>query len=68
VYTLRVSADCTPKVPLCWRELEGTCVPDQVGFSASLINAVSGSVRDWIGAAAVFHSPEVLRSRGGSCG
>jgi hypothetical protein len=22
---------------------------------------------DWIGADAVFHSPEVLRSRGGSC-
>ena len=24
--------------------------------------------RDWIGADAVFHSPEVLRSRGRSCG
>jgi hypothetical protein len=23
---------------------------------------------DWIGADAVFHSPEVLRSRGGCCG
>ena len=23
---------------------------------------------DWIGAESVFHSPEVLRSRGGSCG
>jgi hypothetical protein len=23
--------------------------------------------RDWIGAGAVFHSPEVLGSRGGSC-
>ena len=46
---------------------EGICAPDQAGFSASLINAVSGPC-NWIGADAVFHSPEVLRSRGGSCG
>ena len=48
MYTLRVSADSMPKVPLCWRGLEGTCAPDQARFSASLINAVSGPVRlDW---------------------
>jgi hypothetical protein len=47
---------------------EGTCAPDQAGLSASLINEVSGPARDWIGADAVFHSPEVLRSCGGSFG
>jgi hypothetical protein len=48
VYTLRVSEDSMPKVPLCWHGLEGTCAPDQARFSASLINAVSGPVRlDW---------------------
>ena len=48
MYTLRVSADSTPKVPLCWRGPEETCAPDQAGFSASLINAVSGPARlDW---------------------
>ena len=32
----------------CWRGQEGTCAPDQAGFSASLINVVSGSSRlDW---------------------
>ena len=45
VYTLRVSADSTPKVSLCWRGPEGTCAPDQARFSASLINVVSGPVR-----------------------
>ena len=45
VYTLRVSADSAPKVPLCWRGPKGTCSPDQVWFSASLINAVSGPAR-----------------------
>jgi hypothetical protein len=48
VCTLRLSADSTPKVPWCWCGLEGTCAPDQAGFSASLINAVSGPARlDW---------------------
>ena len=46
--TLRVSTDSTPKVPRCWCGPEGTCDPDQAGFSASLINAVLGPVRlDW---------------------
>ena len=46
--TLRVCADAERKVPRCWRGLKGTCDPDQAGFSASLINAVSGPVRlDW---------------------
>jgi hypothetical protein len=67
VYTLWMSIDSTPKVPLCWHGPEGSCAPDQAGFSASLINTVSGP-RDWIGAAAVFHSPEVLRSSSGSYG
>jgi hypothetical protein len=44
MYTLWVSADSTPKVLLCWPGPEGTCAPDQTGFSASLINAVSGPV------------------------
>ena len=48
VGTLRVSADSMPKVPCCWHGPEGTCAPDQAGFSASLINAVSGPARlDW---------------------
>ena len=48
MYTLQVSTDSMPKVPQCWRGLEGTCAPDQAGFSASLINAVSDPVRlDW---------------------
>ena len=45
---LGVSRNSVCKEPLCWRGLEGTCDPDQAGFSASLINAVSGPVRlDW---------------------
>ena len=48
MYTLQVSADSTPKVPLCWNGRERTCAPDQARFSASLINAVSGPARlDW---------------------
>jgi hypothetical protein len=48
VYTLQVSVDSTPKVPLYWCGQEGTCSPDQAWFSASLINVVSGPVRlDW---------------------
>jgi hypothetical protein len=48
VYTLRVSVDSVPKVPLFWCGLEGTCALDQAGFSASLINAVSGPAwLDW---------------------
>jgi hypothetical protein len=36
---------------------EGTCAPDQAGFSASLINAVSIPVLlDWTDS--VFHSPD----------
>jgi hypothetical protein len=43
-----VSADSACKEPRCWCGLEGTCDPDQAGFSASLINAVSGPVLlDW---------------------
>jgi hypothetical protein len=48
VGTLRVSADSTPKGTHCWHGPEGTCDPDQAGFSASLINAVSGLAQlDW---------------------
>jgi hypothetical protein len=48
VGNLRVSTDSTPKVPRCWHGPEGTCDPDQAGFSASVINAVSGPTRlDW---------------------
>jgi hypothetical protein len=48
VYTLRVSADSMSKVLLCWHGPEGTCAPDQAGFSASLITAVSGPMQlDW---------------------
>ena len=35
--TLRVSTDSAPKVPQCWGGLEGSCAPDQAGFSAFLI-------------------------------
>jgi hypothetical protein len=46
--TLGVSVDSVPKMPRCWHQPEGTCDPDQPGFSASLINAVSGPARlDW---------------------
>jgi hypothetical protein len=41
VCTLQVSTDSALKLPRCWRGTEGTCAPDQAGFSASLINAVS---------------------------
>jgi hypothetical protein len=48
VGTLGVSSDSAPKVPQCWRGLEGTCDTDQAGFSASLINTVSGPLcLDW---------------------
>jgi hypothetical protein len=40
--TLLLSVDSALKVPRCWRGPEGACDPDQAGFSASLINAVSG--------------------------
>jgi hypothetical protein len=37
-----------PRYPCAFVNLEGTCAPDQAGFSASLINAVSSPVRlDW---------------------
>jgi hypothetical protein len=65
--TLGVSADSVPKVTWCWRRPEGTWDPGQAGFSVSLINAVSGPLRDWIGTV-VFHLPVVLRSRGESSG
>jgi hypothetical protein len=48
VGTFGVSAYSVPNEPWCWRGLEGTCDPDQAGFSAFLINAVSGPARlDW---------------------
>jgi hypothetical protein len=66
VRTLGVSGNSECKEPRCWSGPEGTCAPDQAGLSASLVNAVSGPVRlDW--SRAVFHSPEVLGSRGESC-
>ena len=37
--------DSAPKLPWCWRGPEGTCAPDQPGFSASLINVVSCSTQ-----------------------
>ena len=40
--TLGVSADSVPKVHRCSSGLEATSDPGQPGFSASLINAVSG--------------------------
>jgi hypothetical protein len=46
--TLGVIADSVPKVLRCWCLPEGTCDPGHAGFSASLINAVSGPTRlDW---------------------
>jgi hypothetical protein len=48
VGTLQASADSVPNLPQCWWGPEGTCAPDQAGFSASLINAVSGPAGlDW---------------------
>ena len=54
------------QVTQCWRRPEGTCDPGQAGFSASLM--LSQVPHDWIGTEVVFHSPEVLRSSGESCG
>jgi hypothetical protein len=65
--SLWVSGDYPGQGPWCFSGPEGTWDPDQAGLSASLINAVSGPERDWIGAGTVFHSLEVLGSRGGSC-
>jgi hypothetical protein len=46
--SLQLSGDFVGKEPRCWHGLEGSCDPDQAGFSASLINAVSGPERlDW---------------------
>ena len=64
--TSGVSRDSVRKEHRCWSGLEGTCAPDQAGISASLVMQ-SQVPRDWIGADAVFHSPEVLGSHGGSC-
>jgi hypothetical protein len=61
-----VSGNSMRKESQCWSGLEGTCAPDHAGLSASLVNAVS-VWRDWIGVDTVFHSPEVLGSRGESC-
>jgi hypothetical protein len=52
------------QVTRCWHQLEGTCDPGQVGFSASLM--LSQVPCDWIGMEVLFHSPEVLRSHGDS--
>jgi hypothetical protein len=53
-----------PKVTRCWCRPEGICDPDQAGFSASIM--LSQVPSDWNGTEVVFHSPEVLRSRGES--
>jgi hypothetical protein len=48
VYTLQLSTDSTPKIPLWWHLPDGTFAPDQTGIFASLTNAVSGPMRlDW---------------------
>ena len=62
MYTLRVSADFTPQVPRCWPDRKGLVPLLRPGFL--LPELMQSQVqRDWIGAEAVFHSPEVLRSR-----
>jgi hypothetical protein len=63
---LGVSGNSARKEPWGWSGPEGTCAPDQAGLSPSLVNE-SQVLHDWIGADAVFHSPEVLGSREGSC-
>ena len=46
--SLRVSGDTVSKVPRCWYGQEGNCDPDEAGFSASLIKAVTGPTwLDW---------------------
>ena len=62
--TLGVSSNSAPKVTWCWCQLEGTCDPDQAGFSASLM--LSQVPRDWNGTEVVFHSLVVLRLHGES--
>ena len=64
--SLHGSGDSVGNEPGCWSRLERICAPDQAGLSASQL-IQSQVPRDWIGADSVFHSPEVLGSRGGSC-
>jgi hypothetical protein len=66
-----VGQDSVGKVARGSIRAEGTCAPDQERVACFPMYR-SLRFRDWIGAGAVFHSPEVLGSRGesrvGPCG
>ena len=64
---LRVSGDSAGKVARGSSGAEGACAPGQAQGSLLPYFLLSQVQRDWIGAGAVFHSPEVLGSRGESC-
>jgi hypothetical protein len=62
-----VGQDYAGKVARGSSGVEGACAPGQAQGSLLPYFLLSQVQRDWIGAGAVFHSPEVLGSRGESC-
>jgi hypothetical protein len=66
VGTLGLSADSCPKYPGAGVDRKGFVTLIRPGFLLPLLMQ-SQVLHNWIGAEAVFHSPEVLRSCGGSC-
>jgi hypothetical protein len=62
--SLWVSRDSPGKAPQCWSGPEGTCAMFRPGYLLPYFPR-SQVLRNWIGADAVFHSPEVLGSHGG---
>jgi hypothetical protein len=62
-----VGQDSAGKVSPGWSGAEGACAPDQARVACFPMYHSLKFPRDWIGAGSVFHSPEVLGSRGESC-
>jgi hypothetical protein len=61
-----VSGNSVCKAHLCWSGPEGTCAKIRQGYLLPYL-LQSQVPPEWIGADAVFHSPEVLGSCGWSC-
>jgi hypothetical protein len=64
---VRESGESAGKVPWDLSGAEGACAPGQARVVCFPIYPWSQVPLDWIGAGALFHSPEVLGSRGESC-
>jgi hypothetical protein len=64
---VRVLGESAGKVHSGSSGAEGACAPGQAPGSLLPYFPLSQVPCDWIGAGAVFHSPEVLGSRGESC-